>query len=425
MNFTPPSQDGRLANASTRQPPQAAAAKGGPLDVSYASWAQSFSTWMGAAMESVGIHGSSAFIDGRLHGYSWLTSTINPANGHRASAETAFLTPVKSRPNLAVFDLTLGERILFDKNKAARGVQVSRGNRTYTLQARREVVVSGGTFMSPQLLQVSGIGPAEVLRQHNIAVIADRPGVGRNMNDHVFFGIAYRVNVETSTALQYGDAQLRAQDAFNANGTGPLTSPGGDFAAYEKIPAAMRAVFAPETRAELAQLPEDWPEMQYLTLPTDVGDFWGTPAVPHDGAMYATLLATLVAPSSVGNVSIASPRMRDQPRINPNWMTTQRDVDLVVAGFKRLRQILEAPSMANLTIGPEFYPGAAVRTDDEIHRQIQDSFNTMYHVSSTCRMGKPSDAYAVVDNHARVYGVRNRKSTPLFFSSIHTHHGMH
>ncbi|KAK7931817.1 GMC oxidoreductase-like protein [Apiospora marii] len=408
MNFTPPNEETRLANASTSQPPPGTAAKGGPLDVSYSSWPQTFSTWIGAAMESVGIPGSKPFIDGRLHGSSWLTSAINPTNGHRASAETAFLTPIKSRPNLAVFDLTLAERILFDKNKTAHGVQVSTGNRTYTLEAKREVIVSGGTFLSPQLLQVSGVGPAEVLRQHNLTVVADRPGVGRNMNDHVYFGIGYRVNVETATALQYGDAQLRAEAAFNAHGTGPLASPGGDFAAYEKIPEAMRAAFAPETRAELAELPDDWPEIQYFTLPNLVGDFWSTPAVPHDdGAMYATLLATLVAPSSLGNVSIASARMRDRPLINPNWMTTQRDIDLVVAGFKRLRDIFEAPSMANLTIGPEFYPGSAVRTDDEIHRQIQESFNTMFHVSSTCRMGKESDAYAVVDNHARVYGVKN------------------
>ncbi|KAF7858485.1 hypothetical protein EAF04_009085 [Stromatinia cepivora] len=405
MNYTFANTELRLANATTSAD-LSEAIRGGPLSVSYASWAQSFSTWIAKAMDAVGMHTTDAFLNGHLNGSAWLTSTINPTDGHRDSAAVAYLEPVTGRPNLKVFDLTLGERILFDKQKVAYGVEVTTGNQTYTLQARREVIISGGAFQSPQLLQVSGVGPADLLRQHNISVVADRPGVGQNMSDHVFFGISYRVNLQTASALLYGDARERAEAEFNANGTGPLSSPGGDFAGYEKIPADLRASFSASTLEELAELPDDWPEMQYLTLPTYVGDFQSiTDSTPVDGYMYATLLATLIAPSSVGNISISSPRMADPPLINPNWMTTQRDIELVIAGFKRLRQILENPAMANITIGPEFYPGSLVQTDDEIHSQIQDSFNTMYHASASCRMGKSSDPFAVVDSHARVYGV--------------------
>ncbi|KAL1866892.1 hypothetical protein Daus18300_006595 [Diaporthe australafricana] len=407
MNFTTANLETRLPNATTSETTDTAAI-GGLLDVTYSSWAQGFSTWVALAMQAVGIPGTDAFISGHLNGSSWLTSTVNARNGHRESAETAYLTPFLDRPNLSVFDLTLGERIIFDDAKAARGVEVTTQNRTYTLTARREVIVSGGAFQSPQLLQVSGVGPADLLQQHDIPVVADLPGVGQNLEDHVFFGIAYRVGVQTAAALMYGDAQAEAQARFNADGTGPLASPGGDFAGYEKLPADLRATMSPGVLGELAALPGDWPEMQYLTLPNYVGDFSSAAsATPADGYMYATLLATLIAPSSRGNISISSPRMADPPLVNPNWMTTQRDVELVVAGFKRLRQILEAPVMANVTIGPEYYPGSSVQTDDEIHRQVQESFNTMYHAASSCRMGKPSDPFAVVDNHARVYGVKN------------------
>lgn len=407
MNFTAANTEARLANATTMVS-QGTASVGGPLDVTYSSWAQSFSTWVAKSMEAVGILATDAFINGRLHGSSWLTSTINPRNGHRESAATAYLEPFVGRPNLHIFDSTLGERILFDGYKVARGLEVTTANRTYTLTARREVIVSGGAFQSPHLLLVSGVGPAHLLREHGISVVADRPGVGQNLQDHVFFGISYRVGVETASALQYGDARALAVAEFNSNGTGPLASPGGDFAGYEKLPRDLRASFAPATLEELARLPSDWPEMQYLTLPTYVGDFETvSTGSPQDGYMYATLLATLIAPSSRGNVSISSPRMADPPLINPNWMTTQRDVDLVIGGFKRLRQILTSPAMVNVTEGPEYYPGAQVQTDDQIHRQIQDSFNTMYHAASSCKMGRPSDPYAVVDKHARVYGVKN------------------
>ncbi|KAK7748111.1 hypothetical protein SLS53_001363 [Cytospora paraplurivora] len=407
MNFTTANIALRLANATTLEA-QGTAAVGGPLDVSYSSWAQSFSTWAARAMNAVGITTTDAFINGHLNGSSWLTSTLNPRNGHRESAATAYLEPAVSRPSLHIFDNTLGERILFDEEKVARGLKVTTENRTYTLAARRKVIVSGGAFQSPHLLLVSGVGPAGLLREHGIEVVADRPGVGQNLQDHVFFGITYRVNVATASALQYGDAEAVAVAEFNADGTGPLASPGGDFAGYEKLPQSLRASFAPATLAELDRLPADWPEMQYRTLPTYVGDFeTASTGSPQDGYMYATLLATLIAPSSRGNISILSPHMADQPLINPNWMTTQGDINLVIGGFKRLRQILTSPAITNVTIGPEYYPGSRVQTDEQIHRQIQDSFNTMYHAASSCKMGKRSDPYAVVDSHARVYGVRN------------------
>ncbi|PWY86592.1 putative choline dehydrogenase [Aspergillus sclerotioniger CBS 115572] len=411
LNFTPANTQLRLANATTEAPNSIST--GGPLHITFPSWAQSFSTWISIAMNAMGIRSTEPFTNGHLNGSSWVALTIDPTTGHRASAATTFLARAANRLNLHIFDLSLAERILFDPHRVARAVKITSltnttqpTNITTTLHARREIILSAGAFQSPQLLLVSGVGPASLLKQHNIPLVADRPGVGQNMSDHPFFGIAYRVNVETSSALQYGDANALATAEFNANGTGPLASPGGDFAGYEKLPAPLRTSFSNTTRADLSRLPSDWPEVQYLTLPDFVGDFESrTASAPTDGYQYATLLATLIAPSSRGNVSISSSRMSDPPLINPNWLTTEQDVEMVVAAFKRLRQILEAPVMKNVTIGEEYYPGSEVSTDEEIFAQIQKSFNTMYHASTSCRMGRKEDPWAVVDNRARVFGV--------------------
>ncbi|KAJ5856686.1 uncharacterized protein N7529_010630 [Penicillium soppii] len=159
--------------------------------------------------------------------------------------------------------------------------------------------------------------------------------------------------------------------------------------------------------ADLDSLPSDWPEIQYFNLPAYVGDFWN-PGVggPTDGN-YATIMATLIAPKCRGNVSISSSSMHDQPLINPNWLTQQVDVELLTAGFKRLRQIFQASVLQeNLTIGPEYYPGDKVSTEEQIHHFIQDAFQTMYHAAVTCKMRKPDDEMAVVDSHGLVYGTK-------------------
>lgn len=160
----------------------------------------------------------------------------------------------------------------------------------------------------------------------------------------------------------------------------------------------------------LAGLPDDWPEIQYLSLPAYVGDFQtASVPTPPDGHQYATLLATLNAPFSRGNVSISSASMNDQPLINPNWLSAEVDVELAIGAFKRLRQIFESPALANFTIGEEYFPGAEVSTDEEIHENIKRTFNTMYHASSTCKMGTADDEGAVVDSTGLVYGVKNRE----------------
>ncbi|KAL8720223.1 MAG: hypothetical protein Q9225_002885 [Loekoesia sp. 1 TL-2023] len=408
ISFTPPDMTKRIANA-TPDYDISTLGTNGPLKIAYPNYAQAISTWFARAMKAVGILPVDGFTTGALNGSAFLVSAINHTDGHRDSSETAFLRPFLGRPNLFVFNTTLAEKIIFSGNTAT-GVQVVSGNSTapYVISAAKEVIVSAGTFQSPQLLQVSGVGPASLLNQHNIKVVADRSGVGQGMQDHTFYGISYRVNVQTSTALSYGDNLQQAIVQFDTEQAGILSSPGGDFGAYEKIPRNLRSNFSKSAQQDLAALPSDWPELEYFSLPGYVGDFQNpTSNGVADGYQYATLMAVNIAPMSRGNVSISSSSTHDQPLINPNWLTHPTDVETVITGFKRLRTIFENGAMRNVTIGPEYYPGQQnVTSNEQILSYVKKAFNTMYHASSTCKMGKEQDENAVVDPRGRVYGTK-------------------
>lgn len=404
-NFTPPDASTRLANATVSYN-EALVHEGGPLDVSYSAYSYSWTTWLAVALEGIGIRNTDSFVTGELNGSAWQQHTINHTTGFRASADRGYLRPYLHRPNLVVFDKTLAERVLFD-GKRAIGVEVTTANSTYTLNATREVIVSGGVFQSPQLLQVSGVGPAALLEAHGIPVVADRPGVGQNLDDQILVGVSYRVNVPTLSTLALGDNVAMDIELFNTNATGRLTSPGGEFVGYEKVPQELRANFSESTVKALSALPSDWPEIEYLTLPTYVGDFSGT-FTPTDNYNYATLIGTLMSQTSRGNISISTPSMHSPPLINPNWLSTDADMEVSIAMFKRLRQAWNVPALAeNLTIGEEYYPGPGVQTDEEIEGLIRRTVTPVSHAVATCKMGREGDEMAVVDSHGRVFGVEN------------------
>ena len=227
LNFTPPDIAKRGANA-TPQYDLSTLAQGGPLDITYSNYAQAIATWFQKGMQAIGILPQNGFTSGHLNGSSWVLATINHTTGFRESSETGFLTPALGRPNLKVYNGTLAKKILFRGNQAT-GVQVESEAKIFTISAGREVIVSCGTFQSPQLLMVSGVGPAATLQRHGIPVIADRPGVGQNMWDHVLFGPSYRVNVQTASALAFGNNLELANEEFTEQQDGLLASPGGDF----------------------------------------------------------------------------------------------------------------------------------------------------------------------------------------------------
>jgi choline dehydrogenase len=156
----------------------------------------------------------------------------------------------------------------------------------------------------------------------------------------------------------------------------------------------------------LKSFPADWPEIQYLSLPQFLGDL-GTTIPPKDGYNYASLMGIILTPTSRGTVSISSSSMHDAPIIDPKWLTTEADLDVMVAIFKRMRQIWKTPAVQKITIGDEAWPGADVKTDEDIRAFLKRTATPMSHATSTNKMGKKKDPLAVVDSECKVFGVKN------------------
>lgn len=408
VTFTPPDSSLRFANSTPQYDAQAAAgANKGPLSVTFSHYAQAFGTWATEGFQQIGIPVIRGFLSGQLIGQSVSTFTINATTMHRDSSETSFLAQGLTYPALKVHPLTLAKQILFDANKKAIGVRVDTAGASYVLSASKEVILTAGVFNSPQLLMASGVGPAATLQGLNIPVVADRPAVGQGMQDHLFYDIAYRVNGITLTALSENPAFAAQQaELYNDQAAGLYTSPDTDVIAWEKIPASLRQNWDNETKTALAAYPADWPEAEYLSISSYLGDMQNSRSPgPLDGFNYASLAAALVAPRSRGNLTITSADTSVAPLINPNYLTVQSDVDIVVAAFKRMRQFWATKAMQTFAIGEEYYPGKQVATDAQIEAHIRGNFNTIWHATSTCSMGATNDPKAVVDTRARVIGV--------------------
>ncbi|EMR85826.1 hypothetical protein ACHAPC_007602 [Botrytis cinerea] len=410
VRFTPPGSS-RASNASAEFSASAYSSSGGPLEVSYANYAQPFSSYMEGSLGEIGINDIQDFNTGSLMGKQYCSSTIDPSSQKRESSQTAYYdSTVQKRSNLKVYSLTTAQKVLFDNDKKATGVRVtSLGFIPYTINARKEVIMSAGAFQSPQLLMLSGIGPKDTLAKWNIPAISILEGVGQNMWDHIFFGPTYRVKVQTLTRLANDLIYTAAQfiGPYLIQKIGPLTNPICDYLGWEKLPSSLRDSFSSSTLNDLAQFPPDWPEIEYLSGAGYVGDFASLPTTqPRDGYQYATILSALVAPLSRGTVTLASTSASDLPIINPSWLTSPTDQAVAVAAYKRVRAAFSSKFMAPVLIGQEYFPGPSVSSDAQILETIQKTLHTVWHAACTCKMGIQSDPMAVVDSKARVFGTK-------------------
>ncbi|KAI9663533.1 MAG: hypothetical protein M1831_002542 [Alyxoria varia] len=376
----------------------------GPLYVSYHKVAGAFASWAQRAFNAQGMRNIQGLNSGSLLGSAYATYTIDQYTAQRSSSESSYLRSAIENTPLQVYQRTLAQKILFDRRKVAKGVDVSTGGLDYTISARKEVIVSAGAFQSPQLLMVSGIGPAEVLNQFSIPIIHESPGVGQNLRDQASFGTSFRVNVTTaSTSLNNPEAAASANQLYRSAASGPLSVCGSSYLGWEKLPDDLRSTLSSSTLRALDTFAEDWPEIEFLPSAAFVQQMMSDPV---DGYNYATLLTALVAPLSRGNITINSNKMSGAPIINPDWLSHPADVDLAVAAVKRQRQIWATLASYNFTIGEEYYPGQNVKTDEQILRWVQETASTTWHASATCKMGKKEDRMAVIDNKTRVFGVK-------------------
>ncbi|KAJ5937553.1 Dehydrogenase patE [Penicillium verhagenii] len=401
-NFTLPENRPRVVRTLYKE--SAFSHFGGPVHVSYPQFPMPFSSWVQEAFTEAGIPEAEDFNSGFLLGHQFCAMTIRASDQKRSSSESAFIGATHLG-DLAIYQKTMASKILFDNQNRAVGVRVKHFL-SHTLTATEEVIVSAGAFQSPQLLMLSGIGPADQLNRYGIKVIADRPGVGQNMWDHVFFGPSYPVAVRTFTQLtQSWDDLLSQVKYWLIWHTGFLTNPSTDYLAFEKLPQQYRSTLSPEDENDLSWFPSDWPEVEYLAAAAYVGNYSNPFKQQPSTGQYGSIVSTLVAPTSRGNVTIRSADIADPPIINPNWLATDTDQKIAVASYRRIRDIFDTEIMKLILVGDEYFPGPEVKTDEEILQVIKNSMMTIYHASCTCKMGVQNDSMAVVDSHARVFGV--------------------
>lgn len=407
VNYTEANASLRAANASVpTQPANSTAfvAGGGPVHVTHSNFALPFSSWTQRVFQYFGFRNVSGFSDGELLGSQYAPVVLNPDTNERESSETSYLNAAlrSNRSTLVVYTHTLATKIVFSENKTATAVQVRSGQLDYVLTARTEIVLSAGAFQSPQLLMVSGVGPAATLAQYKISLVADRPGVGQNMWDHVDIEVTWKVDVVGVNSLTNETYAQEQKDAFHAQ---PPVSIYGtyaiDYIGWENLPEPYRSNLSSTARNELTIFPLDWPEIEYEIASVVIS------RIPGDSAGYGTFVVVPVAPLSRGTVTLMSNSMLDPPVINPNWLTEPMDIELAIQAVKRARDMTSSVAMAPIRLGTEFTPGDSVNTDQELETYIRNNFFMNWHAACACKMGMMNDSMAVVDSKARGIGVNN------------------
>ena len=301
----------------------------------------------------------------------------------RTSSASAFLKPARARGNLTILTRAQVSRVLF-KGKVATGVEFVRNGETHSASADREVVLSAGALQSPQLLQLSGIGPADILQQLNIPVLVDAPEVGQNLQDHYQARMIVRltkpISLNDQTRSPIGLAKMGLQWALS--GTGPLMAGAG------QVGGAACTEYAVGGR----------PDVQLLAMPLSV-DKPGEPLHSYSGF---TVAVWQCHAESRGHITIRSTDPFAQPKIVPNYFDAEIDRKTIAAGLDIARGIYRQKSFRGLW-DKEVLPGEARASRQELWEFARDTGGTVYHASGTCRMG--SDAAAVVDPQLRVRGV--------------------
>ena len=301
----------------------------------------------------------------------------------RESAAVAFLRPAMARPNLTVVTGAQATRIDLEGARAV-GIEWSEQNRKQAARADREVILSAGALQSPQLLQLSGIGPADLLRRHGITVVADLPGVGENLQDHYQARTIVRLKTRNSLNDDVRNPLRLGRMGWDwlVHGRGPLTIGAG------QVGGAACTQFAKYGR----------PDIQFNVMPLSV-DKPGDPLHRYSGF---TASLWQCHPLSRGRLAIRSSDPFAAPMIEPRYLSAQIDRQVIVEGVKMLREIYRQPAFRDLW-DKEVLPGPAATSDDGILRFVREHGGTVFHPSGTCRMG--GGDMAVVDPNLRVRGI--------------------
>lgn len=358
--------------------------------------------WQAAAAQ-VGIAPIDEFNRGDNAGSAYFH--VNQRRGRRWSMADAFLHPIAHRPNLTVYADTQAVRLLMDDEVRANqrsgawttaqhratGVRIRKDGRLVDVHARREVILSAGAIGSPHLMQASGLGPAELLSQHHVPVVADLPGVGENLQDHLQLRTIYRVQGAQTVNTLYRNWITRGGMGLQylMLRSGPMTMPPSTLGAFAKSDPALAS-----------------PDLEWHVQPLSLPKF-GEPL--HSFGAITPSVCNL-RPSSRGHVRIASADPLINPKVMCNYLSTDADHQAAVKGLRMTREIMAAPALARYR-PEELLPGPQVISDDDLQQAARELGTTIFHPVGTCAMGAfdaqgvPRSAGTVLDTDCRVYGV--------------------
>jgi choline dehydrogenase len=304
-------------------------------------------------------------------------------NGRRCSTARGYLNPAKRRANLKVVSDALASRVLFDGKKAV-GVEYTKGGVVHRAGAEGEVILSGGAFNSPQLMQLSGVGPGSLLQKFGIDVVNDMPGVGDDLQDHFQARFNYKCSEPITTndamATLRGRVGMVLDYAFNRGG--PLSIGAGYAGGFFKTDPSLAS---PDVQIHFILFSADSVGQKLHTFPG--------------------FLASIcqLRPQSRGHVRIKSADPAQAPAIQPGYMSAPADREVMIEGMKLTRRIMGQPAISRYIV-EELNPGAGVTSDADLLAFAREKGTTIFHPTSTCRMG--ADAKAVVDERLRVHGIK-------------------
>jgi len=281
-------------------------------------------------------------------------------DGKRHSVAAAFLVPILDRPNLTVQTGALVTRLLFEGTRTV-GVEYLHEGTLHQVHVEREVILSAGAIDSPKLLMLSGIGNAEELQSLNIPVVADLPGVGQNLQDHVHVVVAHRATQDLQPALTSNIAEA--------------------------------GLFL-HTEGNL----DTAPDLQFFSCPL----LWVPPGYPNEGPGFASTVC-LARPQSRGSITLRSTDANESPCIRMNYLQHESDVQKLVQGLRIIRQLFNTDVFDEFR-GAELAPGADVTSDEALQAYVRKAVDTIWHPVGTCKMG--TDPMAVVDSQLRVHGIQ-------------------
>jgi choline dehydrogenase len=321
-------------------------------------------------------------------GIGYTQATVD-RRGRRASAYRAFLKPAMRRSNLTVVTGALAERIVFDERRAT-GVRYRTAEGVRTAHACREVILCAGVLQSPKLLQISGVGPADVLARAGVDIVADMPAVGRNLVDHAMFSISFRMKNDAGFNREFHGWRLMKH-----------------VLKYYLTRKGLMAYTSPELTALVSMRSDKhWPDVQFGVGPFSMRSSAEIKADPGRGALEEqpglTLNGYYLRPKSRGSVAIQSSDIGQAVLVDANWWGDPEDRKLFVAMLRLMRSFAAQPALAPFIVH-EVVPGPQYQSDEEIAEALQWLVSPGVHATGTCRMGAAGDA--VVDSRLRVHGL--------------------